>query len=138
MANLESASGFKFTKKRSVTLQLFKWKNGVERYFKITGSMFKGQELKAKDGKEPQEPVTLVNCVDLETGEEGQFIVGAVLRDTFNTDDEYMNDQYVGKCFAITQLRDASKKYNTYTVIEIEADETPNAPAPAAETSKKK
>lgn len=125
---------FKFKKVRAVTLQLFKWKNDVERYFKITSTMFLGQEQKATvdaSGKTvpAQEPVTLVNCVDMETGEEGQFIVGAVLRDTFNNDPEYLDGHYVNKCFAITQKRDLSKKYNTYTVIEIELDETPNAKA---------
>ena len=124
---------FSFKKVRSVTLQLFKWKNDVERYFKITSPMFKGQEQKptiGADGKTipAQEPVTLANCIDLETGEEGQFIVGAVLVDTLNNDLEYVGEQYVGKCFAITQKRDLSKKYNTYIVIEIEADETPSAP----------
>ena len=118
---------FKFKKVRSVTLQLFKWKNDVERYYKLTSPMFKGQELAAKDGKAAQEPVTLINCIDLETGEEGQFICGSVMVDTFNRDESYINEQYVGKCFAITQKRDSSKTYNTYNIIEIEVDETPTA-----------
>lgn len=126
-------TGFKFKKVRSVTLQLFKWKSDQERYYKILSAMFKGQELSKVEfdengvAKAKQEPVTLVNCIDLETGEEGQFIVGQVLRDTWNSDEQYAGDQYVGKCFAITQKRDVSKKYNTYTVIEIEIDETPTA-----------
>ena len=118
---------FKFKKVRSVTLQLFKWKNDVERYFKLTSPMYQGQQLPAKDGKAQQDPVTLINCIDLETGEEGQFIAGFVLVETFNRDEAYMNDQYVGKCFAITQKRDTSKTYNTYQIVEIEVDETPNA-----------
>lgn len=118
---------FKFRKIRSVTLELFKWKNDIERYFKITSEMFKGQELTPKEGEKAQDPVTLVNCVDLETGEEGQFIVGAVLLSTWETDEMYQNGNYVGKCFAITQKRDPSKKYNTYIVIEIDADEVDEA-----------
>lgn len=133
----QSTSGFQFKKVRAVTLQLFKWKNGVERYFKLTSPMFLGKELAVKDGKEAQKPVTLINCIDMETGEEGQFIVGSVLESTLSEDEEYAGNKYIGKCFAITQLRDASKAYNTYTVIEIEPDETPSAPAPAEVKEKK-
>lgn len=117
-------SGFKFTKVRAVTLQLFKWKNGVERYFKLTGTIYQGTVAKDDDDKEPAH---LINCIDLESGEEGCFIVGAVMKSTFEEHEAYIDGAYVNKCFAITQNRDPSKKYNTYQIIEIEPSETPNA-----------
>ena len=80
---MTNSAGFKFKKVRAVTLQLFKWKNDVERYFKLTSTMFLGQENSGKAGEPAQERVTLVNCIDLETGEEGQFIVGAVFHNAF-------------------------------------------------------
>lgn len=133
-----TVSAFKFKKVRSVTLPLLKWKNDVERYYKIVSPMFKGQEISKTEydengvAKPKQEPVTLANVIDLETGEEGQIIIGAVLAETWNRDEQYAGEQYVGKSFAITQKRDPSKKYNTYTVIEIEVDETPSAPVKAS------
>ena len=117
-----SEGGFKFTKVRAVTLQLFKWKNGTERYFKLTSTIYQGSVPAKDDGKEPAH---LVNCIDLETGEEGCFIVGAVMKSTFEEHEAYQNLQYVDKCFAITQNRDPSKTYNTYQIIEIEPTELP-------------
>lgn len=119
-----SESGFKFTKVRAVTLQLFKWKNGVERYFQLTSKIYQGTVAAKDDGKEAAH---LINCIDLETGEEGCFIVGAVMKSTFEEHEAYQDGQYVGKCFALTQNRDPSKTYNTYQIIEIEPTETPNA-----------
>lgn len=121
----ETKVPFKFKKTRAITLPLFKWQNGVERYYRIDASIFQGKQIKGDtSGKEP---AFLANVTDLETGETGQIILGTVLRGILH--DEFPEDTYVGRSFAITQSRDAGKDYNHYSVIEIEPDEVDEKPA---------
>lgn len=111
----------KFTIKKNVTLPLLKIVANSTRYFKMTGAMFIGKEIEGgrKDAAgNPQKPATLAHCVDLETGEEGQFIVSHVLYSELNG--AYPDDSYVGKSFAFSFTRPAGKKYNLVTIAEIE------------------
>jgi hypothetical protein len=57
-------------------------------------------------------------CTDLETGQDVQVIVATVLRGILTED--YPNDSYVGKGFAITQYRVPGKDYNHFDVAELE------------------
>ena len=110
--------------KKVVTLPLFKWKNEEERYYKFTSAIVQGKELKlgannAEGGKKvKKEPAYLANVIDLATAEVGQIIVGVVLRETLN--EEYPENGYIDKGFAITQMRTSGKGYNTYKILEIE------------------
>ena len=129
--------GFKV--KKAVILPLFKWTNNVEKYYRIDSAIFQGQELAAGKNDDPskprREPAFLAFVTDMETGEEGQIILGQVLRSTLN--EHYPDNEYVGLCFAIEQVRDAKKDYNTYNLTEIEADETPTTPAKIEEPTPK-
>jgi hypothetical protein len=63
-------------------------------------------------------PAELANVVDLETGEECQIIVNAVLRGVL--DEFYPDAGYVGKAFQIVRhAKAAGKRYNTFSVDEI-------------------
>ncbi|MGH7743753.1 MAG: hypothetical protein ACREQ5_02900 [Candidatus Dormibacteria bacterium] len=64
-------------------------------------------------------PATLANVINLEDGSVCQIIVNAVVKSVLN--DEYPNDGYVGKCFAITKRgRAQGKQYNPFDIEEIE------------------
>lgn len=106
-------SNLKFTRRKSVAVPLFKLEPGQPIFVKVDGAMFLGKKVDEK-----KEAATLLPVVDLETGEEGQIIVGAVLRELFL--EQYPDDAYVGKGFEITVRKRADKKYNTYDVFEID------------------
>jgi hypothetical protein len=129
--------GFKV--KKAVVRPLFKWVNNIEKYFRMDSAIHQGAELSgqkpAADGTK-REPAFLAFVTDMETGEEGQIILGKVLRSTL--DEHYPNDAYVGLCFAIEQVRDSKKDYNTYNLSEIEPGETPTTPATLDDAPAKK
>lgn len=125
-----------FKKIKNVTLPLKKMAENVPVYVKITSAMFSGKQIDDK-----KEAATLVNVVDLETGEECQIIVATVLKGILN--DEYPNDSYVGKGFELIMHKvydktDPNKlKYNKFTVAEVEVDDTTPAAAEPAPKAKK-
>ena len=108
-----------FKVKRNITLPLIKPAIDTPVYIKIASPMFVGKAIqKAGDGKN-MEPATLVNCVNLETGEEAQIIVPAVLKGIF--EDEFPDEAYVGKAFQITKHAKVSgKQYHNFSVAELE------------------
>jgi len=112
---IKGLAGFKVA--RNVTLPLSKWKNDQPKFLLIESAIFQGKQIAQKDGQPEEKPADLLNCIDLESGEQVQVIVGTVLKGTLH--DEYPADSYVGKYFSITQLRDPGKKYNTYSVQEL-------------------
>lgn len=115
----------RFRKIRSVTLPVLKLAEGVERFFKFVTPMYVGKQIDDK-----KEPATLAQVIDLETGEEGLIIIGAVLRKEL--EEAYPNDAYRGKCFAIANNgKRGDKKYNSYSVSEI-AEPEPE-PGPTAD-----
>lgn len=108
-----------FKIKRSITLPLLKFVIGEAVYVKIDDAMFVGKELKGSGDKAKMEPATLVNCTNLETGEQCQLIIATVLKSILT--EEFEDDSYVGKGFMITKGAKASgKSYNPYTVAELE------------------
>ena len=107
----------KYSIVKKVTLPLSKWVVDQEKVLTITSEIFTGKEVK---GDKKMEPAELFNAIDLETGEEVQVIVGAVLKGILN--EEYPDSGYVGKSFAMVQHNAQGKKYKTYTVIEIEPE----------------
>lgn len=112
-----AVSTFKFKKIKNVAVQMFKSEPNVTRYFLIDGPHFKGKEVaKATMGAPDILPVT-----DLETGEQGQFIIGKVLLELLH--ENYPDHAYVGKKFQVTPRKRADKKYNTYDFAEIETED---------------
>lgn len=105
--------------KRNITLPLIKPVIDQPVYIKVTGPMFEGKKIEGTGDKAKMEPATLLNCVNLETGEDAQIIVPAVLKGIF--EDEYDGDAYVGKGFAVTKHPKASgKRYHPFSVAELE------------------
>lgn len=107
--------------KKLLTRPLLKLQEDVPVYIKIETKMALGKEMKKRKGddEKQKEPATLVNCVNLSDGSLQQLIVNAVVKSVWNED--YPDDSYVGKCFAITKLgRAAGKNYNPFRIAEID------------------
>lgn len=106
---------------RNVTLPILSKKDETPFFIRITSSIYLGKEIvdkKDEDGK-PQKPVSLCHCINMETGEECMIVVNTVLKEVFN--EQYPNDTYVDKCFAITQHENKKgQRYKTYTIAEIQ------------------
>lgn len=117
------SKGFAFKKKRLVTRPLFKWVKDVERFYLIEEPIFQAKPNKKaqldKDGKERQPPL-LAHVTDLETGQQGQIIVGTVLNSELNS--EYPDNGYVGKQFSICQRKIEGRDYSTWDIAEIEVE----------------
>lgn len=136
-------------RKKLLTKPLLKFVVGQPLYVFIHNAMYIGKDLSKPGDEKKKEPATLVDVTSLVVnaegtalvmGEEAQIIVNAVIKGVFH--DEYANDAYVGKCFAITkQMRQPGKAYDPFKVEEIEGppeatltksdSATPGAPAPA-------
>jgi uncharacterized OB-fold protein len=108
-------SKFKMKRTKAVAVPLFKFEPNVPRYYLVDGVMFLGKKVDAK-----KDAATLLPVTDLETGEQGQVIVGQVLRELFN--ESYPDGVYVGKKFEMTLRKRADKKYNTYDLYEVEGE----------------
>lgn len=114
---------FTFKTKKVVVKQLFKMKPGVEYYFKLTGPMHIGRQI-----DDQKEAATLMDVIDLPTGELGQIICPKLIRDALN--EGYTNNSYVGKAFAIELMKVPEKRYNLLkTFNEIDVDEAPKVAA---------
>lgn len=116
-----------FKTKKILTRPLLKFEEGKPRYVKIDAKMYIGKDMKVRESdkdKPKKEPAMLANVINLETGEEAQIIVSAVVKSVL--EEEYPNDTYVGRGFAITKLgRAAGRQYFAYNVEEIELPEAP-------------
>jgi hypothetical protein len=131
--------GFKI--KKAVTLPVFKLTPGEEVYLRFLGAMHVGKKTSAAVGGKEMEPATIAEVGDLQTGEIGLLICATVLQQELRTN--YPDDSYVGKSFAITMTKVPEKKYNLYSIAEIDEDEAqveaaPEAPVTQIKSAKKR
>ncbi len=114
--------------KKLLTRPILKMELDVTRYVKIVAPMYIGREMKKKkndDDDKKKEPATIIDCVDLQTGEPCQIVANTVLKSVLA--EEYPEAGYVNKCFAITkQAKQPGRDYNKFKIEEIEdpADQT--------------
>lgn len=108
-----AALAARFKRVKAVAVPLFKLVANSPMYVKADGPIFTGK--KVDDKKEAAE---LLPVIDLATGEEGQIIVGKVLRELLL--EKYPEHGYVGRSFQVTLRKRADKKYNTYDLFEVE------------------
>ena len=109
-------SNLKFTRTRTIAMPLFKLVADVPRFFLADGAMFIGKQIDDK-----KEAATLMAVTDLETGEQGQIIIGQVLKELLI--EQYPENGYVGKHFELCLRKRADKKYNTYDLFEVAAQD---------------
>lgn len=105
------APSFKRTK--NIAVSLFKLVPDKACYFLVDGAMFIGKKVDEK-----KDAATLLAVTDLTTGEQGQIIIGTVLKALL--EETYPANSYVGKKLEIVLRKNADKKYNNYNVYEIE------------------
>lgn len=124
---------FKVVKKKVLTRPVLKFVENEAVYVKLVGQMHLGKDIKEKkadDEKKNKEPATLIDCINLVTGEEAQIIASAVIKSVL--EDNYPNHSYVGLCFEMTKkAKQPGKQYNPVHIEEIE-DPTPKASAAEA------
>lgn len=114
--------------KKIITVFHRKMTPGTIIYVKITGPIEDAKDLKnaparpSDAGKKRQQ---LMQVYNLETEQPEQITVGFVLKDTL--DEAYPKNGYVNKYFRIgldankASKADSSRRYNTYSVAELEA-----------------
>lgn len=117
-ASTAQANKPKFVVKKHVTLPLFKF-GADPRYFRIDGEIFVGKDVNEGPGKAKKEPPHMVRVTDLETGEPGEIIVGAVLLGILN--ENFPDNSYVGKNLSIQKFSpEGVRKYSLWKVAEVE------------------
>lgn len=129
-----------FKRIKNLTLDILKFVENEPRHVKITGPIHLGKEQKkgkGDDDDKKREPAHLASCINLDDGAECQIIVSAVVFSVLT--DEYPNESYVGRCFAITKKnRVQGKQYFPYGVEEIEDPGAPVEMKPAEHAGGKK
>lgn len=116
---MSTPAPFVAKRKKLLTRPILKFVKDVPQYIKFEGAIYLGKEMKQKAEDKKKEPAHLADVIDLQTGELAQIIVNAVPMSVLK--ENYPNDSYVGKCFAITrQSRKEGKAYDPFSVEEIE------------------
>jgi|SRR5882672_2029137 len=114
-----AASAPQFKRKKLLTRPILKFIKDIPVYIRCEGAIYLGKEMKQQQGEKKKEPAHLADVIDLSTGEVAQIIVNAVPMSVLK--ENYPEDSYVGKCFAITrQSRKEGKAYDPFNVEEIE------------------
>lgn len=110
----------KFSVKKLLTLPLWKWVDGKEKFFKPVAPIRLSKQVKsiAKDGKAMETPAHVGHVINLENNMECELIYGTMLRTTL--DESYPGDAYVGRCFCAKQYKIEGKRWRGYAVSEIE------------------
>jgi hypothetical protein len=112
---------------KNVTLPLLKMlDNGTPYYVKFISEIYPGKDNKTgkvAEGDAQQKVPDLIQVVNLETGEEQELIVSAVLK--AELEEQYPELAYKGKMFRLQKFAKADgKKYATFQIAEIDIDET--------------
>jgi hypothetical protein len=115
-----SVTAPKFQRTKAVTLPTFSHKKVENYYFKVLGKIHLGKPIVKldADGKPKEEPpAALMHVLNLETGEEGEYMVPKMVEAKFNE----MDDDYLGKSYeiAFVQQREG-RRYKEYAVYEID------------------
>lgn len=110
-----------FVVKRNLILPTLKLEVGVPVYIKVISKIRQGKEI-ANSAKEKVKPADICDVINLETGEEMQLVVAAIVKSTFEED---LKGVYEGLCFMIEKGdKKQGKRYFTYKISEIEVPKT--------------
>ncbi len=109
-------TGPKFIRVKSVTRPVFKFPTTASLYLRFDGPIYIAEKSTAPSQKD-MEPPHLANVTDMETGEEGQIVLGSVL--ISELEKAYPGETYVGKIFEIGKKKIPEKKYSLWTINEV-------------------
>lgn len=108
---------FAFERTRHVTLPVLKQEVGQPRYVRVDTQVVEGKERQGTDGSK-EKPARVMSVTCLETGEQGQMVLGTVLEG--NLTEKYPDHSYVGKCFEFLKKdKPKGKRYHDYELYEI-------------------
>ena len=108
--------------KRLVTLPQWKWVDGEEKLFRVEGPIHLGsgnkKEKLGADGKPMMEIPHIAHVTRLDTGDQCEIIVGAMLKSEL--EEKYPAQSYVGKCFMSKFHKIPHQRWASYSLAEIE------------------
>src|ERR1700679_3879658 len=105
-----------FKIKAHVTLPLFKL-GELTRFLRFEVPYYIGKVVDDK-----KEPPTMCKVTDMETGELGEVILGQILKEKL--EEQYPDDGYVGKIFAISKTApEGTRKYSLFHIAEVEEEQ---------------
>lgn len=112
-------NGMVVTSVKKVTLPLLKHGDGQTVLFTVKEAMRLGKQLKAKSADEPApKRAMMLRIIDAQSGMEMEYIVPAVLQDTFDTD--YPDNSYIGKSFMILKMpKQEGKRHKDLQIEEV-------------------
>jgi len=118
-AAAESKPAFVPTILKKVTMPTIKIAAGETVWVKFLDAIQtkQKQEKNEKTGLMEEKTIDIAHIVTLNDGEEGQIVVGDVLKK--NLDENYPNAGYVGKGFQIEKKQVPGKRYMNYLIDEI-------------------
>ncbi len=118
----QSKTGYKV--KKVLTLPVFSLKDaGTILAIKILSAMYEGKPITGEEDSKDK-PATLCSVVNLETGEEGQIVVPAMIKSKL---EEYGDgdDGYIGRGFEVENLgkkKGKTRTYNDYRMVELDLE----------------
>lgn len=126
---------FQYKTKKLLTRPTISMKtSGAECFVKIEKPMYVSTQIsreKVKEGDKPKLPPTLMDVINLETGELAHVVCAEMIKSTLIA--EYPEDNYVGLCFHIKNQGKVETKagggqmYNKILIEEIEEPKTETA-----------
>jgi hypothetical protein len=115
----DAAPAFKFRVARRVVVPTLKLASGVAVFVKFLDTIqTKDKQEKNDKGEVETKTIDIARVVNLETGEETEFVVGTVLKS--DLDEAYPSGGYKEKCFRVMKKDVAGKRYKSYELDEIE------------------
>ena len=134
---------FQFKTKKLLTRPTISMKKeGAQCFVKIERPRYistQPSREKPKEGEKPKAPPTLMDVINLETGELAHVVVAEMIRSTLES--EYPDNAYVGKCFHILNRGKVETKAGggqMYNKIHIEEIEEPEQPKESAKSGGKR
>lgn len=109
-----------FKRVRTITRTVLRLTENETVYFTIEGPIYLGES----SASQKREPPSLIDVIDLETGEAGIVVAPLLLREHLN--EGYPDNSYVGKSFEVTALsikksESGTTGYRQLQIYEIEA-----------------
>lgn len=105
--------------KKKLILPVLKLEQGVPVYIKANGPIVQSKVNETGKKKADEKPADVMPVINLDTGEEMQIVVPAVVKSTL--EETYPDAGYVGHGFEIVKgEKPKGKRYYQYTVNELE------------------
>jgi hypothetical protein len=124
-----STPAISFKRKKSITLSTLKFEVDKPLYVLLAGKLHEGKQRISRSGVvkldssgNPRKPPTLVEVIDMTTGEVAQIIAATIINTEIS--ENYPNESYIGLGFSIMkQKRKEGREYDPYEIAEVDIPE---------------